>query len=428
MLNKQDKYTNSASINSADTSRTPAYNTNKTNVPTGNDGTVGIRATLNNMGINNNLIGYDEGNKTVTLGGRTLMKPSYIDENAGVSYASPKEIQNSLVNYYSSTSNPIVKVTDAYANYAGKYGLSADALNYGNGNVTLGGIPLDVLYVDDNGKSWAFRNSIEDSVNAYINSLGVSSPNNVLDNYNQRYLTPITNLANSIKNREDFTYAPESDPVYQAYKNQYITQGKRASENAMANYAALTGGYANSAAATAAAQTQQYYMTQLTNQIPELAKAAYERYADKYNADIELLGNMLDVYDTAYGNAYNANNNTVNNINSSLSSNAERDNNALQKNWDNLFNQQKYDSNEQDYYWTTMQNNQNYQWTDLLNTQKSNQNMLNIEGSRLDNSKKQIYLQYYNDLLQAELNGSNLNNRLTQEKINQLILQNMYGW
>lgn len=424
MSNTQDNYISKAAINAANSSQ---GNRKQTSVPTRSDGTVGIRATLNNMGINNSLIGYDEINKTVTLGGKTLMKPTYIDEDAGISYAAPAEIQKNLVSYYSSSNNPIVKVTDAYANYAGQYGLSADALNYGNGTVTLGGVPLDILYVDDEGKSWAFQDNVQNSVNSYINSLGVSSPNDVLDYYNRRYLTPINSLANSIRNRSDFTYDPESDPVYQAYKNQYLTQGARASENAMANYAALTGGYANSAAATAAAQTQQYYMTQLTNQIPALAQAAYERYADKYNTDIELLGNMIDYYDTAYNNAYNANNKTINNINSSFSSNTERDNNAFQKYWERLFNQQTAESNEQDYYWTNLQNNQDYQWTDLLNTQKSNQNLVDIESSKLDNTQKQIYLKYYNDILQAQLNGSNLNNRLTEEKINQLILQNMYG-
>lgn len=424
MSNTQDKYISTSAINSANTAK---GNSAKTAVPTRSDGTVGIRATLNNMGISNNLIGYDEGTKTVTLGGKTFMKPSYIDEDAGVSYATPKEIQNNLVNYYSSSSNPIVKVTDAYANYAGQYGLSADALNYGNGTVTLGGIPLDILYIDDEGKSWAFNNSVQNSVNSYIDSLGISTPNELLDYYNQKYLTPINSLARSIRTREDFEYDPNSDPVYQAYKNQYLTQGARASENAMADYAALTGGYANSAAATAAAQTQQYYMTQLTNQIPALAEAAYERYADKYNTDIELLENMIDYYDAAYDNAYSANNKTINNINNSFSSNTDRDNAAFQKYWESLFNQQKSEGNDQDYYWTNLQNSQDYQWTDLLNTQKSNQNMVDIEGDRLDNQQKQIYLEYYRDLLQAELTGSNLDNRLTEEKINQLILQNMYG-
>lgn len=380
------------------------------------DGTVGVRDTLNKMGINNSQIGYDEGTKTVTLGGKTLLKPSYIDEDAGISYASPSDIKKSLTDYYSKTSNPIVKVSDAYSNYAGEYGLKSDALSYSNGTVTVGGKPIDILFTDDDGKAWAFSDSVQNSVSDYINSLGITTPNDVLNQVNSKYLSPLSSLIKNIQNRSEFEYDPESDPVYQAYKTQYLTEGKRASENAMANYSSMTGGYANSAAATAAAQAQQYYMQQLTNQIPSLAEAAYKRYSDSMDNDLSLLGTMLDVYEVAYNNADSANRRTTENINTSSESNTSRDNVAFSKYWENMMNEQEYRKNEQD-----------FKWTDILNSQKSELNQSDLESNLLDNSQKRIYLEYYNDLLKSELEGNNLNNRLTEEKINQLILQNMYG-
>lgn len=380
------------------------------------DGTVGVRDTLNKMGIDNSQIGYDEGTKTVTLGGKTLLKPSYIDEDAGISYASPSDIKKSLTDYYSKTSNPIVKVSDAYSNYAGEYGLKSDALSYSNGTVTVGGKPIDILFTDDDGKAWAFSDSVQNSVSDYINSLGITTPNDVLNQVNSKYLSPISSLIKNIQNRSEFEYDPESDPVYQAYKTQYLTEGKRASENAMANYSSMTGGYANSAAATAAAQAQQYYMQQLTNQIPSLAEAAYKRYSDSMDNDLSLLGTMLDVYEVAYNNADSANRRTTENINTSSESNTSRDNAAFSKYWENMMNEQEYRKNEQD-----------FKWTDILNSQKSELNQSDLESNLLDNSQKRIYLEYYNDLLKSELEGNNLNNRLTEEKINQLILQNMYG-
>ncbi len=398
------------------------YKTNtKTEVPTRSDGTVGIRATLNNMGISNDKIGYNEGDKTVTLSGKTLMKPVYIDEDAGVSYATPKEIQQSLVNYYSGTNNPIVKVSDAFANYAGQYGLSADALGYTNGTVTIGGTPLNVLYIDDEGKSWTFRDNLESTVYDYINSLNVSSPNDILREYNSKYLNPAYNLARSIMNRSEFSYDPDSDPVYQAYRNKYMIEGNRATRDTLAAYSGLTGGYTNSAAVTAAAQTGQYYMSQLTNVIPELAQQAYERYADSYKTDLDLLEQMVDLYDTAYGNAYSANNKTIANINSAAGSNVDRDAAAFEKYWDSLFNAQEYS-------WAEKNNAQDYDWTEILNGQQSTSNYLESENMRNENIMQQIYLQYYNKLLEAQLVGENLNNRLTQERINQLILQNMFGY
>lgn len=380
------------------------------------DGTVGVRDTLNKMGIDNSQIGYDEGTKTVTLGGKTLLKPSYIDEDAGISYASPSDIKKSLTDYYSKTSNPIVKVSDAYSNYAGEYGLKSDALSYSNGTVTVGGKPIDILFTDDDGKAWAFSDSVQNSVSDYINSLGITTPNDVLNQVNSKYLSPLSSLIKNIQNRSEFEYDPESDPVYQAYKTQYLTEGKRASENAMANYSSMTGGYANSAAATAAAQAQQYYMQQLTNQIPSLAEAAYKRYSDSMDNDLSLLGIMLDVYEVAYNNADSANRRTTENINTSSESNTSRDNAAFSKYWENMMNEQEYRKNEQD-----------FKWTDILNSQKSELNQSDLESNLLDNSQKRIYLEYYNDLLKSELEGNNLNNRLTEEKINQLILQNMYG-
>lgn len=421
MSNTSDNFLSADAIKAA---RKTGSGQSKVPVPSLSNGKVGVRATLNNMGISNSLIGYDEGSKTVTLGGKALMRPSYIDEDAGVSYAAPNEIRRSLVDYYSSSSNPIVKVSDAYANYAGQYGLSSDALNYGDGTVTIGGEPLDVLYIDDDGKAWAFRDNVRAATESYIDSIGAETPNDILNYYNNKYLNPINKLVSSVTNRDEFSYDPEDDPVYRAYKKQYMTQGARASENAMANYAALTGGYANSAAATAAAQTSQYYMTQLTNKIPELAQEAYKRYAEKYNTDLELLDSMIDRYNTAYGNAYSANNKTISNANNSASSNIKRDQNAFTKYWEGVFNDQQYTKNDIDNYWSNLESGQNYRWTDMLNEQKSMQNTQNIEGSRLDNIEKEIYLRYYDSLLKSELEGSELDNRLTQERINQLIFGN----
>ncbi len=400
-------------------------------VPRRPDGMVGVRATLRNMGIDNSLIGYNEANKTVTLGGRELMKPQYINEQAGISYSMPADIQRSVANFYSNTNNPVVRVSDAYGNYAGRYGLSADALGYSNGVVTVGGRPIDTLYIDDDGKAWAFRNDVEAAAEEYARSLGVRSPNEILEEYNNEYLPQIESLSRSIMNRDEFSYDPGSDPVYQAYREQYLLNADRAARDTMADYAGLTGGYANSSAVTAAALTQQYYMSQLSSMIPQLAADAYERYSSDIDRDTEMLGSMIDLYDKAYGNTYSANNKAISYANSSLSSNAARDERAYERAWDELLKNQEYDwterLNSQDYNWTERQNSQDYNWTDVLNGQKSRSNELDIENSAVENLMQSIYASYYESLLRAQLEGDRLNNRLTQERINRLILQNMPG-
>ncbi len=410
----------------------------KVDVPRRVDGMVGVRATLRNMGIDNSQIGYNEANKTVTLGGREFMKPQYINENEGISYSMPSDIQKSVVKFYSNTNNPVVRVSDAYSRIAGQYGLSADALGYSNGTVTVGGRPLDVLYIDDDGKAWAFQDDVQASVDDYVRSLGVRSPNDLLEEYNSRYLPDIERLMGSIRNRREFSYDPETDPVYQAYRSRYLLDSSRAAQDTMASYAGLTGGYANSAAVTAAALAQQYYMSRLSDMIPQLAQQAYERYSDSYDNDFALLENMIGLYDTAYGNAYAANNRTISNANSAAASNVKRDNAAYERNnsdferyWDELFNAQDYSwterQNSQDYNWTEQQNSQDYNWTDVLNGQQSRLNELDIENSINENIMQSIYAGYYDSILKTQLEGERLTNRLTQERINQLLLKNALG-
>ena len=386
------------------------YNTEKeqnkgtNDVPVREDGTVGIRATLNKMGFANNRIGYSEKEGAVTLDNRALIKPAYLDDAAGVSYAAEKDIQKSLVDYYQSSNNPIVRVSDAYASAAGKAGLSADALTYGNGTVSIGGTPLDILYVDGDGKSWTWQNNVEDAVRNYLDSTDVQDPLSLAETYRRRYLTDASNLLENLQNREAFSYNPDEDPVYQAYKNKYMLEGERASRDAMATYSSLTGGYANSAAATAAAQAELYYARYLTDAIPTLAQQAYERYNQQYQNDLSLVKSMVDFYDTAYQNAVDANTAQRNNVNLSAASNVARDQASWEQNWEEAFNEQEYAEN---------------QWDVYLKEQSAEKNTLVNEGLKLDNLQKEIYQKYYEQLLQEELKGGKLSNQLTQAKIYQ---------
>ncbi len=75
-----------------------------------------------------------------------------------------------------------------------------------------------------------------------------------------------------------FSYEAASDPLYQAYKEQYTRGGKKAMEDTAAKMSALTGGYGNSYAATAASEAYQDYLSELNYVIPELYDAAYSRY------------------------------------------------------------------------------------------------------------------------------------------------------
>lgn len=94
-----------------------------------------------------------------------------------------------------------------------------------------------------------------------------------------------------------FSYDPEKDELYQAYKQKYILGAQKASDDAIARSALRTGGMAGSYATTAGALAYQDQMNALTDKIPELSQIAYQKWEDEqarlyrqaeaYNDDIE---------------------------------------------------------------------------------------------------------------------------------------------
>lgn len=377
------------------------------------DGMVGIRQTLRDMGFSDNRIGYNEKTNTVTLDGKNLMTPGYLDSDAGVSYASKGDIQKSVVNLYKDTANPVVRVSDAYASASGPYGLTADALTYGNGTVSVGGKPISVLYIDDEGKAWARQNTVTDAVRSYINQSQVESPNKLAEYYREKYLSEPEKILSGLSQREEFSYDPESDPVFQAYRNKYQLEGERAGREAISDMASLTGGYASSAAVTAGAQARQYYAKKLTDVIPELAQQAFDRYVEKYQADLDLADQMIRLYDKVYGNALSANQKQKENVNTVALSNVERD------------RKEKDESRENFLYGLEQEKGllQNQELS-LSNLEKATrldyyEDMLREEVKKgiLSNREAQIYLDYYEQLLDEELTGMSLDNQIKASKI-----------
>ena len=131
-------------------------------------------------------------------------------------------------------------------------------------------------------------------LNAYLDGEGKPT-------YSSQYADTIKNLADKIANREDFSYDFNTDPLYQNYRDQYQRQAVLGQQGAMANAAALTGGYGSSYASTAGNLAYQENMSQLNNVIPQLYQMAY----DKYNTDLSNqradLSMYQDLENTDYG-------------------------------------------------------------------------------------------------------------------------------
>lgn len=110
------------------------------------------------------------------------------------------------------------------------------------------------------------------------------------------YGKELESLVSALSGRK-FSYDPESDPLARAYREAYMRDARLAGEDALGKAAALTGGYGNSYALSAA---QQAYAGQLQDGIkiiPELYKAAYDRYTDEGDSiadQIKLLSSLSD--------------------------------------------------------------------------------------------------------------------------------------
>ena len=100
----------------------------------------------------------------------------------------------------------------------------------------------------------------------------------------------------ALKRAEDmrWNYDPDTDPVWQAYRKQYRREGQRATQDALGQYAAMTGGVPSSYAMTAASQAGDYYAARLSDKLPELYDDAYGRYMREYERQLGLADAYAD--------------------------------------------------------------------------------------------------------------------------------------
>lgn len=119
--------------------------------------------------------------------------------------------------------------------------------------------------------------------------------------YLSKYQERIDALADSVLNRKEFTYDPETDSMYQQYKESYTRGGQRGMQDTLAQVSARTGGLASSYAQSAAQQTYNNYMTALADKIPELRQLAYSMYMDDLNQDRADLSMLQGLEQADYG-------------------------------------------------------------------------------------------------------------------------------
>jgi|GEM_PF-3536809 len=119
--------------------------------------------------------------------------------------------------------------------------------------------------------------------------------------YVSAYGKKIEELADRIIAGEKFSYDFNADPIYNVYREQTERDRRRAVADAAASAAALTGGYANSYGATAAAEASAASYDSLRALIPSLVEAAYKKWYDGQALERERLSAVMALEDADYG-------------------------------------------------------------------------------------------------------------------------------
>lgn len=108
--------------------------------------------------------------------------------------------------------------------------------------------------------------------------------------YQSSFAAQLEALYQEISNRPGFSYDPASDAAFQSYAAQYARQGSAAMKDTLGQTAHLTGGYGSSYAQSAAQQSYQRHLQQLSDMLPQLQSAAYNRYRDAGEALLDRYG------------------------------------------------------------------------------------------------------------------------------------------
>ena len=124
-----------------------------------------------------------------------------------------------------------------------------------------------------------------------------------LPDFTSSYDEEIKKLYEQIVTRPAFRYDPLSDPLYQGYRTQMVTEGERAMRDTMGQASALTGGYGSSYAQGVGQQQYDYYLQRLGQVMPELYKAAWEKWNAEGNELYSRFDAALDLKQDEEGRA-----------------------------------------------------------------------------------------------------------------------------
>lgn len=212
--------------------------------------------------------------------------------------AQQNQQQNQSLNYGLANSGPAAGMNGlSGANATGHIDAPGNAVNLPNngnatGHVNMPWKGIDLPYGGNTGNTGGNATGHLDTPGTAINfprggDTGGNATGHIPGNgqpYSpQSWSDRVAELYDQITNRPKFSYDPNSDGLYQNYKDLYTQAGRRAMEDTMGQAAGLTGGYGSTYSQAVGQQQYGDYMTRLNAELPNLyaqARAAYDKEGD----------------------------------------------------------------------------------------------------------------------------------------------------
>ena len=168
---------------------------------------------------------YDPSSRTATTYGHPDTVRSKVSNSSAAldSILSSAEKNKAIRDKYASSGG----VVDA-AQYMSESGIPG-GIRYDteSNTVNVGAIPVTPEYVSD-GKAYITRTAADNAIKEYKEQSGLTGNKEVVDRYNDLYDDRVQDRLDRVVNYNDFEYNPDTDPAYQAYRNQYIREANDA--------------------------------------------------------------------------------------------------------------------------------------------------------------------------------------------------------
>lgn len=155
-------------------------------------------------------------------------------------------------------------------------------------------IPVDTFQPPTAPDIPQYQSPYQDQINDIFNQMQNQRP------YESPYEKLINQQISQIVNRPQFSYDPESDAAYQAFRERALRAGDKAYADNLGGLSAMTGGRANSWAGTVASQARNQYVLQAEEAVIQFEERAYGRYRD----ETQDMYNLLDVLNSQDSIAY----------------------------------------------------------------------------------------------------------------------------